>query len=81
VIPVECGALFIGIIVASAFYGRDILKASGDCGIGGFGQGGPAELPFELPTRYLFAINLKTAKAIGLDVPTMLLSRAEEVIE
>ena len=41
----------------------------------------PAELPFELPTRYLFVINMKTAKAMNLTVPNNLLALADEVIE
>jgi putative ABC transport system substrate-binding protein len=65
-------------------YGPDLMESferAGDLVARIFNGTSPADLPFEEPTRYLFVLNLKTAKSTGIEIPPTLLALADEAIE
>jgi putative tryptophan/tyrosine transport system substrate-binding protein len=69
-VPLDYGATMSEQFRRGAWYVHRILQGAK-----------PMDLPIEQPTKFELSINLRTAKAIGLNIPPALLARADEVIE
>jgi len=67
---ISYGPSFIAMYQRAAYYVDKILKAAR-----------PADLPVEQPTKFELAVNLKTARALGLMLPRSLVASADQVIE
>jgi putative ABC transport system substrate-binding protein len=77
----EARALLDEIVVVPGLFKIDIYRRLGGITAKVLHGSNPADLPVERPTKFEFSINMRTAKAIGLTVPGVLLMRADEVIQ
>jgi len=80
-VPVVSGASQTGSLISYAPNTEDIFRRSASYVDKILRGASPADLPVQLPVKFELIVNLKTAKAVGVDVPPALLASADEVIE